>query len=242
MFTDSILETSWAQRSRRSYSTLASFTLQVMITATLIVIPLIRPVALPFLKPIGTPTVLAVPPGHPPEFSHASSRHYDSNMMDGRIIVPPSIPVGIRIFSETVPPPQIGTGPYIPGATGPSSGRTVPFALWSSSNPPPLPPPPHVQTHLVRISHMSEGDLIRRVQPTYPPLARNARIQGAVVLSAIISKEGTIENLHVLSGHPMLVGSALEAVRQWRYRPYVLNGEPVEVETQITVNFSLTGS
>lgn len=242
MFTDSILETSWAQRSRRSYSTLASFTLQVMITATLIVIPLIRPVALPFLKPIGTPTVLTVPPGRSPEVAHASSRHYDSNIMNGRIIVPPSIPTSIRMFSEVVAPPQIDTGPYIPGSTGQRSGRAVPFALWSSSNPMPVAPPPHVQTHPVRISHMSEGDLIRRVQPIYPSIARNARIQGAVVLSAIISKEGTIENLHILSGHPLLAGAAIEAVRQWRYRPYVLNGEPVEVETQITVNFSLTGS
>jgi protein TonB len=89
---------------------------------------------------------------------------------------------------------------------------------------------------------MSEGNLIRKVQPNYPPLARSARIQGSVVLQAVISKEGTIENLKVLSGHPMLVQSAIEAVQLWRYRPYILNGDPVEVETQITVNFSLSGS
>jgi protein TonB len=77
------------------------------------------------------------------------------------------------------------------------------------------------------------------VQPAYPPLARSARIQGTVVLQAVISKQGTIENLSVLSGHPMLVQAALDAVRHWRYRPYILNSEPVEVETQITVNFSL---
>jgi len=86
-----------------------------------------------------------------------------------------------------------------------------------------------------------EANLVHRVQPTYPPLARAARIQGPVVLQAVISKSGTIENLQVLNGHPMLVRSALEAVRQWRYRPYFLNGEPVEVETQITVNFILSG-
>jgi protein TonB len=81
-----------------------------------------------------------------------------------------------------------------------------------------------------------------RVQPTYPPLARQARIQGAVQLRAIISKMGTIERLVVESGHPMLAGSAVEAVRQWRYRPYLLNDEPVEIETEITVNFVLSGS
>jgi len=89
---------------------------------------------------------------------------------------------------------------------------------------------------------MSEGDLVHKVLPIYPPLARTARIQGQVVLQAVISKQGMIENLRLLTGHPMLVPAAIEAVRQWRYRPYVLNNEPVEVETQITVNFSLAGN
>jgi protein TonB len=89
---------------------------------------------------------------------------------------------------------------------------------------------------------MSEGDLVHKILPAYPPLARSARIQGQVVLQAVISKQGVIENLKVLAGHPMLVPAAIEAVRQWRYRPYVLNNEPVEVETQIIVNFSLAGS
>jgi protein TonB len=89
---------------------------------------------------------------------------------------------------------------------------------------------------------MSEGDLVRKVVPAYPPLARSARIQGTVVLQAMISRQGTIENLRLLSGHPMLAPAAIDAVRQWRYRPYILNNEPVEVETQITVNFSLAGN
>ena len=89
---------------------------------------------------------------------------------------------------------------------------------------------------------MSEGDLVHKVLPIYPPLARTARIQGQVVLQAVISKQGVIENLRLLNGHPMLVPAAVEAVRQWRYRPYFLNNEPVEVETQITVNFSLAGN
>jgi protein TonB len=89
---------------------------------------------------------------------------------------------------------------------------------------------------------MSEGDIIRKVQPTYPPLARTARIQGAVALQAVISTQGTIENLKVVTGHPLLAPAAIEAVRQWRYRPYILNNDPVEVETQITVNFSLAGN
>jgi periplasmic protein TonB len=105
-----------------------------------------------------------------------------------------------------------------------------------------MPVQPVPVAHTIRLSHMSEGDLIRKVQPSYPPLARSARIQGTVVLQAVISKQGTIENLRLLSGHPMLAPAAIDAVRQWRYRPYILNSEPVEVETQITVNFSLAGN
>jgi protein TonB len=89
---------------------------------------------------------------------------------------------------------------------------------------------------------MMEGNLIRRVDPAYPAMARLARVQGQVVLSAIINREGKIDRVQVLAGHPMLVQAAVEAVKQWRYKPYVLNDEPVEVETQITVNFFLSGS
>jgi protein TonB len=107
---------------------------------------------------------------------------------------------------------------------------------------PAITPKPPAPTHPLRISHWAEGNLIYRVQPVYPPLARQARIQGAVQLRAIISKMGTIEHLTVESGHPMLSGAAIDAVRQWRYRPYLLNEEPVEIETEITVNFVLSGS
>src|SRR5664280_2577939 len=87
----------------------------------------------------------------------------------------------------------------------------------------------------------SQGLLISKVQPTYPPLARLARIQGTVVLHALIGKDGTIQDLSVISGHPMLIPAAMDAVKQWRYKPYVLNGEPVLVQTTINVNFELNG-
>jgi protein TonB len=89
---------------------------------------------------------------------------------------------------------------------------------------------------------MLEGNLLHRVEPVYPPLAKTARIQGSVVLVAVISKAGTIDHLHAVSGPPMLVPAAVAAVSQWRYRPYILNSEPIEVETQITVNFLLAGN
>jgi protein TonB len=100
---------------------------------------------------------------------------------------------------------------------------------------PPKPPAPTI----VHISHFDEGGLVARVQPQYPPLAKAARIQGSVVLNAIVGKDGSIQNLQVASGHPMLAEAAVRAVSQWKFRPYILDGSPVEVATQITVHFTL---
>jgi protein TonB len=86
---------------------------------------------------------------------------------------------------------------------------------------------------------VSEANLIHRVQPPYPPLAVSTRVEGTVEFTATISKEGTIENLQLVRGHPLLVNAAREAILQWRYRPTLLNGEPVEVITDITVKFTL---
>ena len=92
----------------------------------------------------------------------------------------------------------------------------------------------------VRVSQgVSEGLLVHKVTPTYPPLAKSARVQGSVVLQASIGKDGSIQNLKVVSGHPMLSAAALEAVKQWKYKPYFLNGQAVDVDTTITVNFTL---
>ena len=99
-------------------------------------------------------------------------------------------------------------------------------------------PAPTVQR--VRVSQgVTKGMVVYRVEPTYPPLARQARIQGVVVLTAIIDKNGNIQNLRLVSGHPMLTPAAINAVKQWRYKPFLLNGQPVEVETTVTVTFEL---
>jgi len=163
--------------------------------------------------------------------------------MGRHLIMPRRIPNETANLNETQAPPALefpGTL-VVSGGTGSAGTRhSVLDTLGNGTNAMPvLSPPPSVQH--VRVSHMMEGNLIHRVQPAYPPLARQARIQGTVVLRAIISRDGRIENLQVLSGHPMLVPAAIEAVRQWRYQPYILNDQPVEVETQVTVNFTLSG-
>jgi TonB family protein len=93
--------------------------------------------------------------------------------------------------------------------------------------------------------HVSQGvgqaSVLKKVDPIYPPLARQARIQGSVILQVVINKSGDVENIQLYSGHPMLAPAAIDAVKQWKYKPYLLNGEPVEVETTVTVSFTLPG-
>jgi protein TonB len=84
-----------------------------------------------------------------------------------------------------------------------------------------------------------EGNLVHRVEPQYPFIAKQLHIEGTVVLKAFISRQGTIERVQVERGQEMLARAAIEAVQQWQYRPYYLNNEPIEVETEITVNFKL---
>jgi len=92
----------------------------------------------------------------------------------------------------------------------------------------------------VRVSSgVAQGLLVHQVKPAYPTLAVQARIQGTVVLQAVIAKDGTVQDLRVVSGHPLLVQAALDALRLWRYKPYLLNHQPVEIDTQINVNFTL---
>jgi protein TonB len=131
----------------------------------------------------------------------------------------------------------IGTPPSIP-MIGEGTGPGVPF-VTPSENASPVLAHPAVHSPVIRTSSVMQGMLVRRVEPRYPPVAIAARIEGPVKIKAIISREGRIEQAEVLNGSPLLSGAALEAIRQWRYRPYILNGEPVEVETQITVNFVL---
>jgi protein TonB len=240
MFT-STLNSSWDERSRRGFTTLTSFGIEVLVGCVLLLLPLLRPIGLPSLRPLSTPVSL----GQPLEEPAAVGMHTGgnttalSNPAAVTLRMPTRIPTSILSASDDGLS-QIA-GPNIPGAWGPGSLDGVGNSLGTYARPS-MPPVPVTVVPPLRISHMSEGDLVRKVLPVYPPLARTARIQGQVVLQAVISKQGAIEDLKLLAGHPMLVPAAIEAVRQWRYRPYLLNNEPVEVETQITVNFSLAGN
>lgn len=244
MFADSILENSWAQRSRRSLSTLTSFGMQAIVISLLILLSLLKSVVMPATQTVTTP-IFASRAEPTPLTSHApagSSAPAPANP-DAIILRQHNwSPIGIHNGGDdATPQPPGGPGGDIYGSGLQTGGPGLPIALFDGTRSV-LPVAPKPAVHEFRTSKLLEGNLIRRVQPIYPPLARAARIQGSVVLAALISKAGTIDNLHAISGHPMLIPAALAAVEQWRYRPYILNNEPIEVETQITVNFYLGGN
>ena len=241
MFAESMIEASWAHRTRRGWTTLTSFGLQAVVIGLLLLVPLPRTIGVPLGRALPTPISWgAPPPARPPVPREQITVRNQSNLADNRLITPSSIPRHVAMINETVAPPQVSynTGVGVEGGTGNGSPNGVLSAIGPMRPAVVLPtPPPTVRTF--RTSNILEGSLIRRIQPIYPPLARTARIQGPVVLAAVISKEGTMEHVQAISGHPMLVQAAVAAVSQWRYKPYILNGEAIEVETQITVNFIL---
>jgi len=243
MFSDFIDDSLWENGSRRGWSTLGSFAMQILAVACLMLVPLLYTQSLPQLQLLSRFLELPTPPPAPAAVRPHSFGRPSSNLNGTILLQPPTIPATIASFneSELPPPPDVAAGSGVEGGTGFAGARN---AVWGSigAGANPLPPPsPAPNVKPPRVSHMMEGNLIYRVQPEYPPLARQARIQGVVVLRAVISREGRIDDLQVLSGHPLLVHSAIAAVRQWRYRPYFLNDQPVEVETQVTVNFVLGG-
>lgn len=243
MFADSLLESHSADRSQRGFTTLVSFALQAFCVAIVITLPLLYPDVLPKLRLIAMGAPIGPPPGRRADANRHNPQPLrpQTNLRPGVIVAPPEVPRTIDLGESTpIAEEDAGCSMCVPGGTGDihSSGY-VPDSVETTRVP--IPPPPAAAVRQPPVSRMMEGYLVHKVQPPYPPMARSARVQGPVVLRAIISKTGTIENLQVLSGHPLLVRAAIDAVSQWRYRPYILNGDPVEVETQVTVNFILSG-
>ena len=247
MFEDSLIESGGKLKTKRGWTSLLSFIIQAMIVGVMVLIPLIFTEALPKAQLM---TFLLAPPPPPPPPPPAAApvkivHQVQTDIVNGQLRTPTKIPKKVEMIKEDeAPPPVMAAAGVVGGVPGGVPGGSMGGVLGSIASAGAVAALPKIATpQRVRVSSgVQSGLLIRKVQPTYPPLARQARIQGTVVLQAQISKTGDIENLQLVSGHPMLAPAAIEAVKQWKYKPYLLNGEPVEVETTVQVNFSLAGS
>jgi periplasmic protein TonB len=253
MFEQSFLE--GTGKTRKPLTVFVSFILQLLLVGIAVLIPLIYTDTLPRTQ--LTSFLVAPPPPPPPPPPPAAvpikvvkviPRQFDA----GRLMAPKAIPKEIAMIKEDeMPPPTSGAVGVIGGVPGGVPGGTPGGVIGGiigavpTAAPPPPPPvkeaPKAVVPQRIRVGgNVQQAKLMRQPRPVYPPLARQARIQGTVRLTAVIAKDGTIQELQVVNGHPLLVPSALEAVKQWVYQPTLLNGEPVEVITQIDVNFTLS--
>ena len=248
MFSDSLLDFDQA-RKRKAFATTTSFIFNCVAVGLMLIMPLLFTEDLPKAQLL---TLLVAPPPPPPPPPPAAEqvqrvvRQIQTDLLStGGLRTPTKIPNKVQMIKEEeAPPPMAATGGVVGGVPGgiPGGqlGGVIGGIVSATSNLAAVPKLVPVVPQRVRISQgVTKGLLIHRMEPVYPPLAKAARVQGEVVLSAVIDVNGQITNLQLVSGHPMLVPSALAAVKEWRYKPYLLNGAPVEVETTITVIFSL---
>jgi protein TonB len=247
MFEQTFVQTG---KTNKGWTVLISTLIQLFMIGVFVILPMIYFDVLPaatlqsFLVAPPPPPPPPPPPAQTqqPKVVKVIPRQFDA----GKLMAPKTIPKEIaQIKEDELPPPSTGVG-VVGGVAGGMAGGSVGGVLGGiiggvpSAAPPPPPPPKPLTPQRIRVGgNVQAANLITQIKPAYPPLAKQARIQGTVELSAIIGKDGRVQDLKVVRGHPLLVQSALEAVKNWIYRPTMLNGEPVEVSTTIDVNFTL---
>jgi len=242
MFEEMVVSSPKGKKTNKPWTVILSGVVQATFLAVLILIPLIYTEALP--KASLATLLIAPPPPPPPPPPPAATPIVkvkpQVHLMDaGKLVAPKAIPKEVKIIKEEAEQPDaMGAVGGVPGGVpGGQMGGVIGGVIGGVGAAPP--PPKPTQTRIRQGGAVQAAKLVNRVQPQYPPLARQTRISGTVRLHAIISKDGSVQSLSVESGHPLLVQAALDAVRQWRYQPTTLNGEPVEVDTTIDVIFSL---
>jgi protein TonB len=244
MFEDSLLESGGKLKTKRGRTTTVAIILEVIVIGIMVLMPLIFTEALPKQQLM---TFLVAPPPPPPPPPPAAAApvkvvKVQTDIVNGALRTPTKIPQKIQMIKEDEAPPSMASAGVVGGVPGGIPGGQMGGVIGGIISSTPVAVPKVAAPQRVRVSAgVTSGLLIRRVNPTYPPLARQARISGTVVLHAVISKDGSIEGLTLVSGHPMLAPAAIDAVKQWKYKPYLLNGEPVEVDTEVQVNFTLAG-
>ena len=253
MFDHLLESTSQHERTKTPLTMTLSIIIHTILIVVLVIIPLLFPETLSgsmqqltFLVAPPPPP----PPPRPPPPAVTVVQKVIKRVEDNTFRAPVEIPKEVKTIVDEGPPPDTNIGGVVGGVPGGMTGGQIGGVIGGViggapspvAPPPPPPPPPPKPPQRVRVGgNVQAANLIRQIKPPYPPLARQARIQGQVVLEAIINKQGSVENLRVISGHPLLIQSALDAVKQWKYKPTLLNGEPVDVITTVTVNFNLSG-
>jgi protein TonB len=238
MFEELVVSSPHPTGTNKKWTVLVSMAFQVLFLGILLLIPLIYTEALP--KAMLATLLVAPPPPPPPppppvqaQVVHVKPVH----LMDaGKLMAPKVIPKDVKIIKEEADPDMSAgmVGGVPGGVAGGSMGGVIGGVIGG------VPAPPKPTQSRIRVGgNVIAAKVLNRVNPVYPPLARQTRISGTVRLHAIIAKDGTVQQLEVISGHPLLVQAALDAVRQWRYQPTLLNGDPVEVDTTVDVIFSL---
>lgn len=239
MFEQSMFASAPPIHTKQGWTTLVSIGIQALGVGILIIIPLIFTDVLPVRH---VAEILRVPPAVPKAIEIvATSTQRISRAVDGSLTQPIRIPTTVERIVDPSTPADAAVDPNaigVEGSTGPQLSSLQ--NLLESARPREIPVAPLVAKPPVVVSSgVVAGLLISQVKPEYPTIARTTHTQGTVVLHAIIAKDGSIQSLRAASGHPLLVEAAVRAVRQWKYRPYLLNGDPVEVQTEIKVNFTL---
>jgi periplasmic protein TonB len=219
-----------------------AYIIEILVIGVMIIIPLIYTEALPKAQLMTFLVAPPPPPPPPPPPAKAPPIQVHQVTMAQLMKAPTVIPKTIaKIKDQPVVQSTGVVGGVTGGVPGGSMGGVLGGIIGGIAGGPPPPPPPKAPQRIRVGGQVEAAKLIYRPTPEYPPLAKMARIEGTVRLEAVISKDGTIQDLKVLSGHPLLVKAALDAVKQWRYQPTLLNGDPVEVVTEIDVNFTLSG-
>jgi periplasmic protein TonB len=245
MFEDSLLESGGRLKTKRGRTTTVAIFLEIIAIGIMVLLPLIFTEALP--KQMTMSFLVAPPPPPPPPPPAAAPvkivKQIQTDIVNGALRTPTKIPKKIQMIKEEeAPPPVMASSGVVGGVPGGVPGGQMGGVIGGIISSTPVAVPKVATPQRVRVSAgVTNGLKVKDVKPVYPPLARQARIQGTVVLHAQISKDGSIEGLTLISGHPMLAPAAIDAVKQWRYKPYLLNGEPVEVDTEVMVNFTLSG-
>jgi protein TonB len=237
MFEDSLVESCGTLSRRNPWTAAVSFAMQGMLAGGLVLLPLIYTEGLPGRQLTSFLTAPTPPPGPAPLAGHTRGVPPQPTLAD-KVRVPNWIPPRIAIVhdqaasADTVGAPDVDG---IPGGTGTVPNSVISSVIRIAPTMPKVVAPPKVRVS----SGVAQGLLIHQTKPVYPPLAVAARIQGTVLLQAVVARNGTVQDLRVVSGHPLLVKAAMDAVKQWRYKPYRLNDQPVEVDTEVIVNFTL---